>query len=254
MFKKIALLFAVCLSTFALFAASPPDPFLFSTKLLQTLKQNDREFYIRSFEITGGDLAVLITNALTNPYMSDRERERMQEDMLNKENISERIKGQLDRNFTIIQEWAARDTINLAAIEFVDFYFELELKRNTPFYVIDNGSLFVKHGAKFYKLSVEDAAFINGQWKYGEIDGIHEVDSKLNYIDEYDDYVYDAVDTAAVAYDTTVAYDTAAVEPYYEDPYYYPDLSEKQSKKMNKIQKKIDALNEKKEKIYESVY
>lgn len=256
MFTKSLILFFLCFSScvFCLSAATPPDPFLFSKKLIETIKQNNRELYLRSFEITGNDIESILQHALANPYLSEREKERMQEETLNKEDIVAKIKVRMDRNFTLIEDWVQRDTINLAAVEFIDFYFELELKKNAPFYAIDNGDLFIKHGTKFYKLRIDEAAFINGQWKYGEIDGITEVDDKLNYIDDYY-YESSAVDTAAVAVDSAVAVvDTFAVEPYYEEPYAYPELNEKQAEKAEKIQKKIDALYEKKEKLYNSLY
>jgi len=256
MFKKsILVLFAgfSCFVFSSLISETSPDPTLFSKKLIETFKHNNQEFYVQTFEVTDADLAWLKKISTSSPYLTEHEKENIEADITNSTELKEKLKERLNRNFEIFQEWAKNDSININNIEYLDFYYEVEFKKRSPFYVIDNGELFIKHGTKFYKISFDDVIFINNQWKYGEIDGITEVDEHLNYISTYDDsdYVVDtvAVVAEAVEYDAEVAYDTAAVEPYYEEMY-YPNLTEKQAKKADKIQKKIDALNLQRDKIY----
>jgi hypothetical protein len=248
-----------CFIFSSLVSVAPPDPTVFSKLFVETIKKNNQDLYIKTFEMSDADFDWLLKTCLANPYLSEEKKADFQQEFSDVANIRNKTNEQLAKNFSIIEQWIKDDTININNIEFVDFYYELEYKRRSPFYILDNADLFIKHGTKYYKINMDDVAFVNNQWKYGEIDGIQEVDQNLNYIYRYDDYSYATTDSAAVAYDTTVAYaaDTAyAVEPAYEEDYYgyEPELTEKQSKKAAKIQKKIDALYAEKDKIYYSAH
>lgn len=254
MIKKSLLILFSGLSCFifsSMISETPPDPTLFSKKFIETLKRNNQGLYVQTFEVTAADLDWLMKTSLSNPYLTEREKERIQEEIGNSTELKDKLKERLNENFEIFNKWIENDSINIDNIEFLNFYYELQLKKNSPFHVIEDGELFIKHGNKFYKINLDDVLFINNEWKYGEVDGIEEVDEHLNYIsnDEYGDYV---TDTAAAVTEVE-AYDTTVVEPYYEDSY-YPELNEKQAKKTDKIQKKIDALNRQKDEIYESAY
>ncbi len=243
-----------CLVFSSSVSVAPPDPAGFSKLFVETIKKNNQDLYVKTFEMSDTDFDWLLKTCLANPYLSEEKKADFQQEFSDIAAIRSKMNTQLIENFTIIQQWIKDDTINISNIEFVDFYYDLEYNRRSPFYILDNADLFVKHGTKYYKINMDDVAFVNNQWKYGEIDGIQEVDKNLNYIYRYDDYVTDSV--AEAVYDTTAAYavDTAyAVEPAYEEDYYgydQPVLTEKQSKKVAKIQKKIDALYEQQNKIY----
>ena len=242
-----------CLVFSSSVSVAPPDPASFSKLFVETIKKNNQDLYVKTFEMSDADFDWLMKTCLANPYLSEEKKADFQQEFSDIPGIRNKMNTQLIENFTIIQQWIKDDTINISNIEFVDFYYDMEYNRRSPFYILDNADLYVKHGTKYYKINMDDVAFVNNQWKYGEIDGIQEVDKNLNYIYRYDDYVTDSV---AVAYDTTVAYavDTAYAEPAYEEDYYgyEPELTEKQSKKVAKIQKKIDALYLQKDKIYYS--
>lgn len=258
MIKPTVLAFVFALTCFvfpSFISETLPDPAMYSKKLIETIKHNNQDFYIQTFQINDTDLDWLKKTALANPYLSESEKLLIQEDIgKNAEELNNKLKERLNRNFEQIQDWILRDSINVNNIEYVTFYYDLEFKRRSPFYVLDDGELFIKHGTKFYKISLDNIIFINNQWKYGEINDIDEVDEHLNYIsnNEYDEYSEYAVDSVAVV---EPAYDTAAavVYDYYAEPY-YPELTEKQTKKADKIQKKIDALLLQKDKIYQSGY
>lgn len=254
--KSLLVLFAgfSCFIFSSSISETLPDPTVFSKKLIETLKQNNQDFYVQTFGIADADLDWLKKISTSSPYLTQHEKENIEADITNSSELKDKLKERLIRNFERFQDWAQSDSININNIEYLGFYYEIEFKKRAPFYVIDDGELFIKHGTKFYKISLDDVIFINNQWKYGEINSIEEVDEHLNYISEYESYSDYTVDSVAVVaeaveYDPEVAYDTAAAAPYYEE-LYYPDLTEKQAKKAAKIQKKIDALNLQREKIY----
>lgn len=255
MFKTSLVIIISCF-TYFFFSSSIsetlPEPTVYSKKLIDVIKQNNQDAYVQAFKITDADLEWLKKTSLANLYLSENEKLLIEEEIGNSAELKTKLKERLNRNYQKIQDWIQQDSIDVNNIEYLAFYYDLEFKRPSPFYVLDDAELFIKHGTKFYKMSLDDIIFINNQWKYGEINGIYEVDEYLNFIsnNDYDDYSGYAVDSVAVAavVDTAfVAYD------YYAEPY-YPNLTEKQTKKAEKIQKKIDALNLQKDKIYESAY
>lgn len=197
-------------------------------------------------------LSGLKKTSLANLYLSENEKLLIEEEIGNSEELKTKLKERLNRNYQKIQDWIQRDSIDINKIEYLAFYYDLEFKRPSPFYVLDDAELFIKHGTKFYKFSMDDIIFINNQWKYGEINGVYEVNEYLNYIsnNDYDDYLGYVADSVAVE---VVADTAAAAYDYYEEAY-NPNLTEKQTKKADKIQKKIDALQLQKDKIYESAY
>jgi len=259
MFKTSLTVFlsaAACLIFSSSVSTVLPDPQLYSKKLIEAIKKNDSVFFIQTFEVTDADLDMLAKTSLASPYLSEREKERIQEELSGRVELKAKLREQLKESFIKIQDWLLEDSININNIEFVDFYYEIEIKKRSPLYVIDNGELFIKHGTKFYKIRVDHVAYINNQWKYGEVDGIDEVDEHLNYISNYayDDSEY-AVDTSAIvepyaaeSYDSVAA--GVADTAYYGDYYAEPAYSDKQIKKAEKIQKKINALYIKQDKVY----
>ncbi|MGN6647234.1 MAG: hypothetical protein ACTHJT_11970 [Cytophaga sp.] len=246
-----------CFIFSSLVTVAPPDPAGFSKLFVETIKKNNKDLYIKTFEMSDADFDWILKTCLANPYLSEEKKTDFKQEFGDLTKIHDKMNEQLTENFSAIQKWIQEDTININNIEFVDFYYDLEYDRRAPFYVLDNANLFIKHGTKYYKINMDDVVFVNNQWKFGDIDHIDEVDKYLDYISTYDDYAYAVDSTAAVVYDTTAAYavDSAYAEPVYEEEYYdydEPQLTEKQSKKVAKIQKKIDALYLQKDKIYYS--
>ncbi len=226
-----------CLLFSSAVSVTPPDPDTFSKLFIETIKQNNKELFVKTFEITEADFHWLLKTLLENPYQSEVEKARIRE---SEEKIPETIKEMYEQrlnDFTTLQKWITDDTINANTIELVDFFYEIKLLKEFPFHIIKEGILFIKHGTKFYTIHVDEIVFVNNQWKFGKIKGIQEsprqVDFYLFYMDEdthvLDDFapVYDTA--AAVAFDTLKA-QTDVI------------FTEKQSKKADKIQQKINAL------------
>lgn len=265
MYKKTLLLvlsFVACLVFSSSTTEVPPDPTLYSKKLFEVLKKNNQELYVSAFEITDADIDLLIKLSTENPYISKSDIERIQEKLSEKSSLKKKLKERLNRNYTKVQDWIEANDININTIEYLTFYYTIQLEKDSPFHTIKSGELFIKHGTKFYRIHLDDAIYINNQWKYGEIDGIEEVNEYLNYENSYEYAVEDSVyydqDVAAEAYDVVTVpseeydYTTAVeVDTAYEYSPDYKVCSDKVNKKVLKLQKKINALYDKEDKMHE---
>ena len=249
MIKSFFILFVSlvgCLIFSSSVSVAPPDPDTFFKSFLETIKQNDVELYVKTFEVTDADLEWMTQTCLASPHLTEEQKASTRSELSQKSGIKDKLTEQLRENFAYIQEWIKRDTINVNNLELIDFFYRLELDKRHPFYSIERSSIYFKHGTRFYRINIKDVFFANNQWKYGEIHGgsIEEVDTELNPI-----YIPVADDYTGIA-DTVAADTTVLVEPYYENgDYYNPSLTNKQDKKVAKIQKKIDALSEQRDKI-----
>ncbi|MGN6647232.1 MAG: hypothetical protein ACTHJT_11960 [Cytophaga sp.] len=252
MIKSFFILFlslSGCLIFSSSVSVAPPDPDDFLKFFLETIKKNDVELYVKTFEVSDADLEWMTQTCLASSYITENQKASTQYELSQKSGIKDKLTTQLRENFSYIQEWIKRDSINVNNLKLVNFFYKLELEKRYPFYTIDRSSMYLKHGTRFYKININKIVFLNGHWKYGEIHGssIEEVDKDLNSIYNAmdDDYTAEpdnaAVDT--VVYDTTIT-----VDPAYDHNAGFA-LTDKQAKKAAKIQKKIDALYEQRDKI-----
>ncbi|WP_299248283.1 hypothetical protein [uncultured Cytophaga sp.] len=256
MFKSTLLLLLSCIVCL-IFSSSvsevPPDPTVYSKKLFEVLKKNDQALYISSFEITDADIDLLNKLALEDPYISKSEMKRFQDELSDKSSLKKKLNERLNKNYTKVQEWIIANDIHINTIEYLTFYYTLQIEKGSPFYSINSGALYIKHGTKKYLIKLDNALYINNQWKYGEIDQIEEVNEYLNYVDAYSDYV-DYANEDSIYVETYDDYDTAVYAvvdtAYISGSEYNRTFSEKETKKIFKIQEKIDALNKKLDKVY----
>ena len=225
----------ICLLFSSSVAVAPPDPAIFSNVFIETIKKNDQQLFVKTFEITEADFQWIVNAFLENPYQSEKEKELIQ---LSVERIPD-AKTKMDEmrleDFKTIQQWIVSDTINISTIELVDFFYELKFKKDLPFHIIKKGALFIKHGTKYYIIYMDEIAFINNKWRYERISRIEEVPQRIDYTLFYEE------EDAYPADDFIPVYDTVAAPV---DTLKIPEqaLTEKQSEKADKIQKKINAL------------
>ncbi len=248
----------------------PPDPDTFAKLFLETLKKNDKELFVKTFGLTEADINWVVDEWLKNPYLTEKEKEEIREKSKDLSGFWASQDESLTKNFDRIQKWILSDSIQVNAIEFVDFYYQLSIQKDVPVYFLHDCNLFIKHGTRYYKIIFEFNILINNQWKIGKIKKIIEVDKNLNLLSntgyEYQEDAYCSVfgicskeisyDTVAVGYydesvpvvvDTTLySSDSVATYGWHTT---LPPLTEKQSKKADKIQKKLNALYEQQEKI-----
>ncbi len=248
MIKSFFILFASllgCLVFSSSVLVAPPDPGAFAKLFVASLGQNDQELYMRTFELSEGDLDWMTKIVIESPYFSENEKALIKGDSIGSAELSRNLRWHLKEGAAVLQKWIELDSIQVNNIEILDFYYKMGIIKNYPYYIIPNGSLFIKHQTKYYKITFDHIAFVNNQWKFAIIDDICEVNKNLDRVSEYEDfYPYSGEDSiAAVVYDTM-----AIVEPPY-DYNYDPALTSKQDKKAAKIQKKIDALYEQQNKI-----
>ena len=248
----------------------PPDPETFSKLFVETIKKNDKELYIKTFGFTEADMEWAVDAWLKNPYLTEKQKEEVREKAKDMSGFWTDQNEMLTRNFDRIQKWILADSIQVNAIEYVDFYYQLGIQKDAPVYLLHDCNLFIRHGTKYYKIIFEFNAFINNQWKIAKVRKIIEVDKNLNLLSnsgyEYEEDGYSSVfgigseeisydtlpieydaETAVVAVDTTLyPADSVAEYGWHTE---LPPLTEKQSRKADRIQKKIDALYEQQEKI-----
>jgi hypothetical protein len=248
----------------------PPDTDAFSKLFIETLKKNDKELYKKTFALTEADMTWVVDTWLKNPYVTEKEKEELREKSNDLSGFWMSQEEGLTKSFDRIQKWILSDSIEVNAIEFVDFYYHLSIQKEVPFYLLHDCNLFIKHGTKYYKIFFEFNMFVNNQWKIGKIKKIIEVDKDLNLLSnagyEYEENAYCSIfgicskeisyDTVALDYydeSVAVVVDTALYPADSAASYGWhtglPPLTEKQSKKAGKIQKKIDALSDQRDKI-----
>lgn len=245
----------VCLIFSSSIAEVPPDPTLYSKKLFDVLKTNNQEQYVNAFEITDADIDLLIKLSIENPYLSKSELKRLQAELSDKTSLKNKLEDRLLKNYSLVQKWIKINDININAIEYLTFYYTIQVEKGSSFYTINSGELYIKHGTKNYLIKLDNALHINNQWKYGEIKNIVEVDAFLNYVDMYDyaDYSdYVGEDSSYVQAPDEYDYAVSAVidTAYISGSDQNHTFSEKDTKKLFKLQEKIDALNRQIDEIY----
>lgn len=251
------------------FISTPvPDPDSFGKEFIETIKKKSREAYISKYAVTKEDFAWLQKEISANQYVNEELKESYLESMLKDTSINTKIREKLSGNYDAVEYWIKKDTIDLSQVSYIRTFYTMSYYSTTPFNVLGNGIIFIKHKTNYYKLEIAQAAFINNKWVYGENLRITKVDKYINRIqgektvDTYDEVAYDSV---AVVIDTTmaVAYDTTGMveDSYYSDEMVidnnanrYSGLNPKQAKKIEKMQKQIDALYIKMDKEYSKEY
>jgi len=249
---KSLLIFALFL-TFPMLSfqhTSAPDPEDFAKKLLELIRKNNKEEYLKSFSITYQDVLYMRNIVENDVHVSPEEKaewSRKLEDTTKLTNINEA----LNEGYNQVMEWVRKESINLNELEYVRMYYKMDYEQRGHVHVLERVLLFVKFKEKYYCLGVSQVAYLNGRWAFGEIREINEYDQYLEYAeggygnnaDDYDSYGLDStsVDTAMAAPDEYYEIDSAAAEPVL-------------TKKQQKLEKKIAAQQKKLCKLLDEKY
>ncbi|ABG59860.1 conserved hypothetical protein [Cytophaga hutchinsonii ATCC 33406] len=243
------------------FISNPvPDPEAFGKEFIETIKKKSRTVYLNKYSMSKQDISWITTQLLSNPYVSEEMKKNYQE-KIHDSSITIKMVQALNKNYDNIEAWIKKDTIDSSQLNYIQTFYKISNSSNTTFNVLD-GIILVKHKASYYKISIDGAAFINNRWVYGERIQISKVDQYLNDVSDYNDIV-DSYDEET-GYDTVVivpADTTAITYQLYSDELVidnntnrYSGLHPKQAKKIEKMQKQIDALYIKMDKEYSKEY
>lgn len=257
-----ALLSALIFMGLSSFISSPvPDPETFGKEFIETIKKRSKEAYITKYKINTEDFSWINTQIDSNPYITEETKKSYKEYILTDTSFNTKMYNQLSENYDAIEAWIKKDTIDITQLDYVHTFYDLKYYNNMTFSVLDEGIILLKHKSSYYRIGLNQIAFINNKWTYGERLEITKVDQYLNPVNR---------NNIMNNYDGLV-YDTTAIEPavdtvdFIEDSYSdemiiennqnrYSGLHPKQAKKIEKMQKQIDALYLKMDKEYSKEY
>ncbi|MGN6647233.1 MAG: hypothetical protein ACTHJT_11965 [Cytophaga sp.] len=240
--------FSCLLFSSAVSVEPPPDPDVFSKLFVGTIKKNDKELFMKTFGFTEADVKWMVDTCLKNPYLTEKDKEDVREKSKDLTWFWTDQNERLTTSFNRIQTWTLSDSIQLDAIEFIDFYYNLGIQKEAPVYILHDTNLLIKHETKYYKIIFDIVIFINNQWKVGKVKKIVKVDPNQKSSFYSASFPFDiGIRSEEITYDTasavivadTLYADSVANYDWHTE---LPPLTEKQSKKANRIQKKIDAL------------
>jgi len=245
------LLFSVTLFTLFFISSSyrnsqPPNPEEFAKGLVELLKKNEKPTYLKAYLMNTSDLNWIVNQMNSSPFITNEEKENFVKNFGDTTELN-RMNGSLERGYSEFEEWVQQENINLNDLEYVQFDYELKYKHRTPFYILDDSELFVKHKDQYYRIRIDESAFINGRWVSGRIKGVDKSDQYLH--DEYYGYnEYYGADTTAVA-----VTEAPPEEEYQIDSVAVID-EQVLTKKQQKLEKKIDAQQKKLWKLIDQRY
>jgi len=215
-----------------------PNPWIFTKKFVDVIKVNNQEYYVNEFNITEEDISSVKQIVKYDSYLTPEEKNRALNGQFRSVDDPDN-KRILIENFRLVQRWAKEDSIDLNDIEIIRIFFELASDKQIPFYVLDHAELFVKHKSKFYKIVFNDVICLKDQWRLGYIDRIYEVDPFLNYVlKEFGENDY---------FEEIGLIDSIPEPPVIDTTIFVE--STPQIRKANRVQKKIDKLYLKREKL-----
>jgi hypothetical protein len=261
---SLLLLSSLIFIGFSSFISNPvPDTEIFGKEFIETIKKKSKDAYINKYSITKEDFTWISTQIDVNAYVSEEMKKSYQEYMLKDTSFTKKMYAQLSENYNAIELWMKEDTIDVSQISYIRTFYTMSYFNNMPFNVLSDGLIFIKHKNSYYKFEIAQVAFINNKWLYGERLKITKVDKYLNCISSgYTSEAITGTDTVAVApgmdadrYDETEAYTIAEDGLVIEkNTNRYSGLHPKQAKKIEKMQKQIDALYIKMDKEYSKEY
>jgi len=257
---KNLLLSVLALSTILIISSSfmneeMPNPEDYAKKLVETLRKNDKQEYLKAFEFTTKDYHWLHDRMQNDAHVSDENRNEWNRKFSDTTEILDDMNRMLNNSYDEISEWVKAENINLNELQYQRIYYELEYEQRITIHIIDESIVVVKHKEKYYGISVRDAGYVNGRWVLGRISSISEYDQYFEsvYGGYGNSYDYESVDTAMAAPADTVAISAdAIVDSAYAMPMYEENsmLTKKQLKLKAKIAKKEKELF----KLYDDLY
>lgn len=215
-------------------ASDIPNPEMLAKQYLKDLCTLNEQDFTRKYMLTQADVIDLI-NTLNAAAEGDQKPNEKLSDSLA---VRSQIHSMVRESYRSFKAWQKENNIDSSKIQYHSCDFELEKKRELPFYAIDQMKIYFLYDTLKYSVSCDEFLFIKSRWIAGEFDGVYQVDNNFRRI--YTDYSSDYYGSSVV--------DTVAVEvPYEEEAYveeaaYEEDLvQEVPTKKQLKIQKKMDA-------------
>lgn len=265
---SLALIISVVTLGLSSFISSTiPDPEIFGKEFIETIKKGSKENYINKYAITKEDITWIKSEITANPYVSEEMKKNYLEYMINDKSYITKMHQRLSENYDVIANWIKSDTIDLTQVSYITTFYDVKYFNNTLYKVLDEGVVFIKHKANYYKIIVYQVGFVNNKWAYGQGIQIKKVDQYLNRIPNRTmyDQTYSDITQSSPIVDTMISYDTMSV---YQEEYpisdekividnnqnQYTGLNTKQAKKIDKLQKQIDALYIKMDKEYSKEY
>jgi hypothetical protein len=215
--------------TSSISAADLPDPEVLAKQYLKDLCTLNEQDFARKYMLMQADADFFI-NEMTVAY------KKMNSEMPGgklSDSLAMRSKVQklVVRSYRAFKEWQHTNKIDSSKIIYHSCEFELEKKRDLPFYTTGNTKIYFTVDTLNYVIICDDFAFIKNKWFAGDLDDVRPLDKSFREINDYtENYDYSA--------------DTVAAVSYNENDYPH-DGEPPLSKKQLKIQKKIDAYNRK---------
>ncbi|MCU0417150.1 MAG: hypothetical protein MUE33_08185 [Cytophagaceae bacterium] len=209
-----------------------------ASQYLKDITTLTEDAFVKKYALSASDF-LFIYNNLRN--ISDRGNISLSDSL----KIRTEIYTTVFNSFRNFKEQFDKDTINLSSIRYETCFYELEYENEeVRIPILDDLYIHFRIDSQFFVIEVENLFLINNKWLGGRYQSYSKTDSNYEQIySEYSDnynYGYAVDSTAAVVIDT--------VAIAYDDSYY--KQSQKVDAKGLKLQKKIDALNQKLNLLY----
>ncbi len=248
------------------FISTPvPDPEIFGKEFIETIKKKSRDAYINKYSISKEDFTWTTTQISGASYIPEELKKSYQEYLLKDSSFNKEVRRHLSENYDAIEAWIKKDTIDISQLSYVQTFYDIKYIHNMVFNAMDEGAIFVKYKSSYYTITIGRVLFINNKWVYGENLRITKVDKYLKQMpgertaDAYDEVAYDTVAVVAEAVeDSIIVHDEYSLVQdelvIDNNASRYSGLNPKQAKKIEKMQKQIDALYKKMDTEYSKEY
>jgi hypothetical protein len=205
-----------------------PDPEVFGKKVIEVIKTGDTTLYKNTFMVEKEMLISFCEEALKDPYSSAGRKENFREQYRsNIEKALPKLSKTLTKNIQTIERWKEIEKISLNKIAYLRTYFKLVYDQRTGTFIVNNADVIVQHDSTFYALEFEEILLIKNKWYGGKLENI----SKSATPDFLEEYSYESTTEEGVAVDTVAM-----------EPIEILKSDEKKLKKLNRLNKKIDKI------------
>jgi len=146
--------------------------------ITQTLNTGDTATYTKMAKIKKADFDSLAQKVLAYEHLS--EKQRMQFEKLNLSYANKEIKQALNKmhseSLKKLQKFRNVDSTHEYSFYLVGLEYEYILDKDIPVILLEDLDLVYKIGDSYYKLNIDDVAFVNGMWKMGRVKRVTQVD------------------------------------------------------------------------------